>query len=698
MATTQDLEKALINADAAGDEAAAMALAAEIKRLRGAGKEAVDNEQILPDPVLQAYVRGDMTEEEKLELESDIEKGVWQLPEGMELGRGLFERTEKPGFFKRISDVVTGRGRIVEETENLPDWMAMPEMSRLLDLNSAKAQIGTMATTPEESVRIIQEQFPDVGVRQDAKGNFILQSPSDGQEYAIKPGARLSDIPRFIGGALAFTPAGRATTIPRAAGGAALTQAGIEASQEATGGEFDAEQVPLAGVTEALGRGVARTLQTAKGPIQRGYARFMGNDIPELPDQAAVRTASEAGVPVMTSDIKPPQTSIGRLGQVATERIPLAGTGPLRAEQAKARVEAVQNLLRDYNVTETIDVIPDIADDLLKKHGRNIEKYTNMKLDVIDRLSSAGEVPVDNTIKVIDEQIAELTDLGSPNAINGIKILEGLKDRVQGSSLSGLEAQRREFGRELAGQEVTTIKDTLQKASGKIYSQINEDMGNFIQNVGERRDYTKWRVGNARLAESIGELDSTALRQALKLGNLEPEKVRTLLFSKKPSQIKLLYKKLTPEGRANARIALLQEAAEKSGGIDYLSPERFKSAVDKLSKSTGVFFSGQDKKALDGLLNALKLTERAASARVMPESGAQAAPVVGAAVLSDVFGGTGGALTALGGIGGMARIYESAPVRNALIKLSSSTPGNETKLMQELTTAIQAARQYGSDE
>lgn len=659
----------------------------------GADDEVVSSATPIPQGLLDAYVGGKLNTQQKIDLEEDIKKGVWQLPEGIELGRGIFERTEKPGLLQRLGNMVTGKEQRVQETEALPEWTQMP-LEGLW--KSFKTAAGTLMTNPEETAQIIKSNYPEVDVRQDERGNYVLNY--QGQDYAIKPGARLSDIPRFVAGMAAFTPAGRAATIPAAMGKAALTQAAIEGTQAATGGEFDVAQVPLAAATELVGRGIGKVLQTAKGPVQRSYARFIGQEVPEIPARAAVREAEAAGVPVMTSDVRPPQTSIGKLGQISTERIPFAGTGPLRAEQAKARVAAVQNLLRDYNVTETIDVIPSVADDLLKMHGRNLEKYSNMKLDVIDKLAAKGDVPVDNTLKVIDEQIAELRDLGSPNALKGISILEGFKDRVQNRTLAGLEAQRRELGNELAGQEVTTIKDTLQKASGKIYSQINKDMGDFIQNVGERRDYTKWRVGNARLAESIGELDSSALKQALKLGNLEPEKVRTLLFSKKPSQVQLLYKKLSPEGRANARIALLQEAAEKAGGVDFVSPERFKSSVDKLSKSTGVFFTGQDKKALDGLLRALRLTERAASARVMTESGAQAAPVVGAAVLADIFGGTGGGLAALGGIGGLARVYESAPVRNALIQLSSAAPGAETEIMKKLTTAVQAARQFGEEE
>jgi hypothetical protein len=180
---------------------------------------------------------------------------------------------EDVGMMESLKEAYTGEWRETPETQALPDWTGMPELNAP-EMASFKAALGTMATQPEETVQIIKANYPDVQVRQDERGNYIMRSPSDNQEYAIKPGMQLGDIPRVAGTALAFTPAGRATTIPGAAGAAAGTQAAIEASQAATGGEVDPANIALAGLggaalpvaTQAIGK----VAGAAAGAIEEG--------------------------------------------------------------------------------------------------------------------------------------------------------------------------------------------------------------------------------------------------------------------------------------------------------------------------------------------------------------------------------------------------------------------------------------------
>ncbi len=655
--------------------------------------------QEIPQSLLNAYVGGKMSTEERIQFEEDIQEGIWKVPEGGRFGEGVFERTKNPGFFQRLSDLVTGRQKRVEETEALPDWMAMPEMSRFFDVQSAKAQLATIATNPEESAQIVQSMFPDVQVRQDEKGNYIFRSAVDNKEYAIKPGFRVTDIPRAAATMGAFTPAGRAITLPRGVGGAALTQAGIEATQEAAGGEFDIEQVPAAGVTELLGRGISRVIQSAKGPLQRGYARFIGEEAPELPAVVAVREAEAAGVPVLTTDVLEPRTFAARLAQATTERIPIVGTGPVRAAQAETRIKAVKDLLRNFGADEVADVSDDIVNDLLKKRGFDLNKYSTMRKEVLERLSEQGTVPVDDLLKTLDDEITDLRALASPGGERAATFFEGYREAFQDKDLVQIDLLRREMGDMLSSEGMADVKTVSEKTARKLYREIQKATGDFIKDIGERRDFNKWNVGTKKLAAMMGDLESTSLKSILRKGDIEPEKVKTLLFSQKPSQIKLLYKNLTPDGRARARVALLQKAAEKAGGISALSAEKFKSEIKRLSKSTGIFFEGADKKALDGLTNALYLTERATGAAVKPPTGAELTAFAAPSYISYLLGGdplTGAA--AVAGIGGLARLFESRPVRNVLIRFADATPGMETELMKELTAALQAARQIPEEE
>lgn len=169
-----------------------------------------------------------------------------------------------PGMLAAISEAFTGKARKTKEIEALPDWRGnMPEFSLGEGLPAIKTAIGTMMTNPDETVKILQSNFPDVSARQDEKGNYILKSGIDQQEYAIKPGFRASDIPRGVAQVLSFLPAGKATTVFGAAVANAATQAAIELSQAITGGQFNAGEVGVAGALGAAGEAAGRILGVA---------------------------------------------------------------------------------------------------------------------------------------------------------------------------------------------------------------------------------------------------------------------------------------------------------------------------------------------------------------------------------------------------------------------------------------------------
>ncbi len=218
----------------------------------------------LPPAVVEAYNTGRMTRQEMMDLETDVKNGMVRAPAGMQL-----KGTEALGVLGGIREAITGTERETSTTQALPDWASMPELNTF-SMASFKSALGTMMTNPQETVQVIQSNFPGVQVSQDEKGNFVLQSSIDGQLYAIKPGFQVSDIPRAAGALAAFTPAGRATTLPGMAAAAGGTQAAIEATQAATGGRFDAGEVAttaaLAPVLPAAVRGV-QAVRAARAPV-----------------------------------------------------------------------------------------------------------------------------------------------------------------------------------------------------------------------------------------------------------------------------------------------------------------------------------------------------------------------------------------------------------------------------------------------
>jgi len=257
MATTQELEQALIAADAAGDVEAATLIAREIQIRRETGGErgvipmmgdAPLPSETTPSPV-EPLLSSEVEQQQLPSAESGILTTLKNLPSA-------------------IVESVSGAKRATEATRTLPEWTSMPELNSF-SFQSALTGLGTLLSTTDQAVEIIKANYPATEVMQDEKGNFILRSSIDGKDYAIPPGFSMGDIPRVVGGIAAFTPAGRAATILGAGGKAALTQTGIEAAKVGAGAELKplkiAQDITTTGVLEAAVPGASRVVKALRG-------------------------------------------------------------------------------------------------------------------------------------------------------------------------------------------------------------------------------------------------------------------------------------------------------------------------------------------------------------------------------------------------------------------------------------------------
>jgi hypothetical protein len=500
------------------------------------------------------------------------------------------------------------------------------------------------------------------------------------------------------------------TTGAQRIAGQLAAQPGAQAA--AGGGGGGAAQV----VAEAGGGPGAQLAAGLAGGIAGGRAAGTSIEAPSAALPAAVREAEDAGIRVMTSDVRQPATFAGKWLQRTGEMIPVAGTGGPRAGQQQERIDASVDLLRNYGVAEASaadnTIISSVTKDLLTRRGENLTKYTGMKNEVIDGLKDVGVVDVTRTVKAIDDEIASLRGLRSnayepviarledwKKAITGtreISLPNGQKQTVvEGQPITNIEQLRKDVGAAFTAPELSSIRSTGEKALSRIYAPLREDMAEFIKANGQRRDFDKWNIANKQLAVMAGELELGALKGALAKGDATPEVIKKMLFSVNPSDIKALYRGLSAEGKRNARTAVLQEAFSKVGGnFENLSPDQFKRQLIRLGSPIGVFFSGQDLKAVEGLIRALRLTEQAGRAGVSTPTGERLGPPVLAAYLTQTLGDAGAALATGATIGGIARLYESAPVRNILLKLPQTTKGSpqEQELIKQLTVALRAEK------
>jgi hypothetical protein len=231
---------------------------------------------------------------------------------------------QAPGFFEGLAESVTGRARATPETQMLPEWTSMPELNQM-SVASFKTAMGTLMSNPKETVQILQANFPGVQVRQDAKGNYLMRSSVDQQEYAIPPGFTMGDIPRAVGAVAAFTPAGRAATIPGAilAGGA--TQTAIEATQAATGGEFSPAEVAMAAATAPAGQILQRVAPPVVQAVKSVGQRITGRaPVPTPPVPGAVPPVTPEVPPVAPAAPMAPPAAPAAAAAVAPEVPPVA--------------------------------------------------------------------------------------------------------------------------------------------------------------------------------------------------------------------------------------------------------------------------------------------------------------------------------------------------------------------------------------
>ena len=470
----------------------------------------------------------------------------------------------------------------------------------------------------------------------------------------------------------------------------------------------------LGGAGSAAGAGMAS--QMGAGPVAQFGAGMIGGaagsavgnamNLRVPPSTAPIKEAERAGVRLMTSDVLPPTTPVARSVQTVSEKLPLFGTGPLRAEQQTQRVSAVKDLLRQFGADDAANASDDVMRDLIAKRAGNFARWEGMKQESLEAVAKARPgvtVPMTKTMKSIDDSIEYLNGLNNEEVAPAIAKLTNWKNAIQNQSPENILTSKQMLGDIFDAPEMGSVKKVMASELKKTYDAVRDDLTDFIGEAGGQQAKAKWGIANAEETKLFKELDLDILKNTLDKGANRPEAVRNMLFNKDRSVIQSLNRNLTAKGRASARTAVMQEVGKKIG--EDASPEKFVSEIRRLKNSgdpVGVFFSGDDMKAVEGLARVLKVTARASQAPLNPPTGAQLLIPFGTAGLSagltQTFGGGVegflGSIAAIGGAGMAARAYESAPVRNILMKIPTVKPGSveEAALFKRLLEAAQSVQ------
>ncbi|HIB1679785.1 TPA: lytic transglycosylase domain-containing protein [Salmonella enterica subsp. enterica serovar Muenchen] len=443
------------------------------------------------------------------------------------------------------------------------------------------------------------------------------------------------------------------------------------------------------GTGVALG-GAINKLGRAAGAAYRG---IRGTIAPEA--QQAIQFANAADVPLHTTDVLPPNSRVGRMAQTTAENIPFAGTSSMRAAQQEARSQLVDEFASRFGEYD-----PSIVVGSLKAKTSGIKRAAGNRLEQVKNAMAGVNIQPSKAIQQIDTEIASLQKLGKVADNDTISKLQAYRDeltRNAGASgpvamdLQQLSGLRSQFRQDVKGER-TVLPNRSDAAIQRIYNAMTSDIDSAIgQNLGNDT-LRRYKQANAIYADEANKLQNTRLKNVIMKGDLTPEVVNNMLFSKNKSEVQNLYRSVGQVGRAQMRNGIIGKAMEKSGG----SPDQFLRQINLMSNQTGIAFKGSDAAYLKGMKNYLESTKRAGQAGVTTPTGQQTIPfILGiGTVTNPALVGVGG------GYGLLARMYESTPVRNAMLRLANTPRGSTAfeKAVYDVERAVNSFAQGTKSE
>jgi hypothetical protein len=427
------------------------------------------------------------------------------------------EEPPKMGFFEGIAESVTGRARATPETQALPEWTGMPELNQM-SVASFKSALGSLLSNPKETVQILQSNFPQLGVRQDAKGNYILKSSVDQKEYVIPPGFSMGDIPRAVGGLLAFTPAGRATTIVGAAGKAGLTQTGIEATQAATGGEISPTEIAVATATGPLGQVIQRAVPPVVTAVKKGVERVTGRPTPA----PRVEPQMETGAPMGTA-LAPEGPAVVQ----AVEEVVTPSTAQVVAPAVEITEEEVGTLVKKasgtgFGSTAARDRLADLAQVNVAAKEAADRLGIQLPADVFsDNPQVRAAAGLTRSVAGGDPEAAWRNTVSQAvdKADDAIKQFDATF--VEGAVAPGVVSQK-------IKDTLTKTRSDLNTAAGKIYNSVDEKVPKTtvvdLPKLRETLDAVKAEVGDAGMSVAERNLSKMIEAGNVTYGRLKREK------------------------------------------------------------------------------------------------------------------------------------------------------------------------------
>lgn len=600
-------------------------------------------------------------------------------------GRNLFE-SEASATSPRMARAQEARDNREAESEayKIPEIGSAPELNEM-SVPAFKSSLALLVTGDTDRLKSsLSEQFGEsVSFSEDDQGYTVVEFPSG--RYALnKPGVSAQDIARGVFDVASFTPAGRAASVGGAVAKSAATQGAIEGAGEAVGAESDLQNVATAAALGGVGKGVENV-------VSSGVRAARG----EVPQEQAelIAEGQRRDIPMMTSDVIKNETVAGNLAQRVGEAIPFIGTGQTRKAQQQAREDAIEDIsaAAKPQYEEVVQSLKEQTDKVRRAAGNRLELIGG-------RMAEVGDIPVANSVREIDSVISEMTSRGRvPDEEVIAGIMDHRKALLEGQDFQTLDLLRTNFRDKVKGEQGYQLK-RADVYLNRIYDAMTRDLkGSVEANLG-KRSADAWSNAKGIYAREANLIKKSRLKSILDKGDVTPETAENVIFSQKPSEIRNLYRSLTPEGKEAMRGTIISRAVEKATNAEgEITPTALATQLGKLKKQTAIAFPGLKGKELKGLTEVLNATRRAQDSRVVTPTGQTVTGFAGGyAAFTDLATTAGFGLTAAS----LARAYESPLVRDALLRAGSLKKGTDPydKAVSEAVRLITSFGQAAKEE
>jgi hypothetical protein len=436
------------------------------------------------------------------------------------------------GIYGNIMEAITGTGRRTKKIASLPEWTTMPELNEI-SFEGFLASFGTMAAGPKEIVEVIQEQFPSVTAKQDALGNFILNS-KNGREYAIPPGFTVGDIPRALGTLGAYTLGGVSKTVLGNVLRAMGVESVIQGSQKATGGRFDVSDVAMAGalspVADTFAKIFGGAVKAFKKPPQT--LELTEDEVIEILIKATQGQPSQ--IKTLAEEAAPSQELIdaaNRLGIINFLQ-PDHLSSNLVFKELMQGIKSFPGSSARRDEIEGFELLGKEIENLLSLQ-RGIGETSDAVASQLSKVQKELDQLIDSNYAFIRENVDEALPINATNFLNYIKgrlvnpngeRIRSVKDLsdMERKILSALSPRKRKLN---DGTEVTELP------TYGILDDLRKDVGDGLKNSGK----PAFKDANVGLKKKMYELLSKD--QVENLNAVDPSLANKLLEAQ--SQVKL---------------------------------------------------------------------------------------------------------------------------------------------------------------